>query len=206
MKPGKVIPIVLLAALGLILATAWYEVRRGFSARAEPSRIENWMATALRKLAVPSTYRELHNTVPASPENLRVGMEHFAAHCAACHANDGSGDTMFGKGLYPKPPDMRLPETQKKSDGVLYYTIENGVPLSGMPAFGEKHGTGAATETWQLVLFIRHLPQLTAAESNEMRQLNPKTEGEREEEKQGEEFLKGGPPREGPGEETHHHH
>jgi mono/diheme cytochrome c family protein len=34
-------------------------------------------------------------------------MEHFADHCATCHANDGGGDTSFGKGLYPKPPDMR---------------------------------------------------------------------------------------------------
>jgi mono/diheme cytochrome c family protein len=51
-------------------------------------------------------------------------MEHFADHCATCHAYDGSGDTSFGEGLYPKPPDMRKKETQNKSDGELYYTIE----------------------------------------------------------------------------------
>ena len=102
-------------------------------------------------------------------------MEHFSDHCATCHANDGGGDTLFGKGLYPKPPDMRTAETQNKSDGELYYTIENGIRLSGMPAFGEEHMSGGDAETWQLVLFIRHLhsdpseelKQMKAAESED---------------------------------------
>ena len=97
---------------------------------------------------------------------------------------------MFGKGLYPKPPDMRKAETQNKSDGELYYIIENGVRLSGMPAFGEHPGTND-TDTWKLVVFIRHLPALSVQESTEMNALNPKTEEERLEEKQEEEFLNG---------------
>ena len=78
---------------------------------------------------------------------------------------------MFGKGLYPKPPDLRAAGTQNKSDGELYYTIDNGVRLSGMPAFS---GTHTAAQTWRLVLFIRHLPQITPEELNEMKALNPK--------------------------------
>ena len=78
---------------------------------------------------------------------------------------------MFGKGLYPKPPDLRAPATQNKSDGALYYTIENGVRLSGMPAFHEIH---TPEKTWRLVLFIRHLPQITPEELNEMKALNRK--------------------------------
>jgi hypothetical protein len=51
-------------------------------------------------------------------------MEHFAYHCSPCHSNDGSGHTVYGKGLYPKPPDLRAAGTQNKSDGELYYTME----------------------------------------------------------------------------------
>ena len=98
-------------------------------------------------------------------------MEHFSDHCATCHSNNGDGHTLFGKGLYPKPPDLRAARTQNKSDGELYYTIENGVRLSGMPAFSEAH---TAEKTWRLVLFIRHLPQITPQELNEMKALNPK--------------------------------
>ena len=102
-------------------------------------------------------------------------MEHFSYHCATCHSDDGGGHTVFGKGLYPKPPDLRAAGTQNKSDGELYYTIDNGVRLSGMPAFS---GTHTAAQTWRLVLFIRHLPQITAEELNEMKGWDPKSEAD----------------------------
>jgi mono/diheme cytochrome c family protein len=162
------------------------------------------VAKTARKMAVPSSYQKLQNPFPASPVNIRVAMGHFADHCATCHANDGSGDTLFGRGLYPKPPDMRLPETHDKSDGELYYTIENGVRLSGMPPFGEAHGPDTDADSWKLVLFIRHMPKLTAAELAQMEQLNPKTEEQRQEEKDEEEFLHGADRHE-QSNKSHHH-
>ena len=164
----------MLILIALAVAAAWYGlilVRRGFSALAKPSAIEEFAATTARKMAVPSAYRQLRNPIMPSTESIRAGMEHFADHCATCHSNDGGGQTVFGKGLYPKPPDLRTAGTQNKSDGELYYTIENGVRLSGMPAFSEIHTTA---KTWRLVLFIRHLPQITAEELNEMKGLNRK--------------------------------
>ena len=86
---------------------------------------------------------------------------------------------------------MRQKETQNKSDGELYYTIANGIRLSGMPAFGEEHAKGGDMETWNLVLFIRHLPNQTAEELQQMEQLNPKTEKERQEEDEEQNFLRG---------------
>jgi mono/diheme cytochrome c family protein len=198
MKRWKLVLLVVIAlfAAGAIYATVL--VRRGFSARENPSWIEAFAAGIAKSLAVPAAYR-LKNPYAPTAENVREGEEHFADHCAICHANDGSGDTLFGKGLYPKPPNMRDADTQNKSDGELYYTIENGVRLSGMPAFGPPSGsisgkdqpTGDA-ETWKLVLFIRHLPQITSEELEDMKKLNPKTEADRAEEQQEEEFLNGG--------------
>jgi mono/diheme cytochrome c family protein len=171
MKPWKTILLVLLA---LVVAAAGYGlilVRRGFSALATPSAVEVLAATTARRMALPASYRELRNPITPTPESIRAGMEHFADHCATCHANNGDGHTFFGKGLYPKPPDLRAAATQDKSDGDLYYTIQNGVRLSGMPAFGEVH---TPEKTWRLVLFIRHLPQLTPEELDQMKALNPK--------------------------------
>src|SRR6202049_5035160 len=173
MKPWKAVSLILLT---LAVATAGYGlilVRRGFSALATPSAIEEFAATTARKMAVPSAYRPLRNPIMPSTENIRAGMEHFSDHCATCHSNDGGGATLFGKGLYPKPPDLRAAGTQNKSDGELYYTIDNGVRFRGMPAFSEAH---TAAQTWRLVLFIRHLPQITAEELNEMKGLNPTRE------------------------------
>jgi mono/diheme cytochrome c family protein len=172
MKLWKVVSLILVA---FAVAAAGYGltlVRRGFSALATPSAIEEFAATTARKLAVPSAYRELHNPIMPSTENIRGGMEHFSYHCSECHSNDGGGQTVFGKGFYPKPPDLRAAGTQNKSDGELYYTIENRVRLSGMPAF---HGSHTVPQTWRLVLFIRHLPQITPEELNEMAGWDPKS-------------------------------
>jgi len=175
MKPWKAVSLILFA---LAVAAAGYGltlVRRGFSALATPSAIEEFAATTARKLAVPSAFRQLRNPIMPSTENIRGGMEHFSYHCATCHGDDGGGHTVFGKGLYPKPPDLRAAGTQNKSDGELYYTIENGVRLGGMPAFS---GTHTVPQTWRLVLFIRHLPQITPEELNEMKRLDPKSEAD----------------------------
>jgi mono/diheme cytochrome c family protein len=179
------------AGIAGAVALGWLTIRRGFSSRDNPSPIEKLVATTARQLAVPSQYRQLSNPLSSSYD-LHAGMEHFADHCATCHANDGSGDTLFGKGLYPKPPDMRQKETQNKSNGELYYTIENGIRLSGMPAFGEEHAKAGDMETWNLVLFIRHLPNQTTEELQQMERLNPKTEKERQEEDEEQNFLLGG--------------
>src|SRR5262249_20817096 len=110
---------------------------------------------------------------------------------AICHANDGSGDTAMGRHLYPRVPDMRTPGTQNLTDGELFYIIENGVRLTGMPAWGGEHASDDAT--WKLVHFIRHLPKLSTVELKDMKRLNPKGP---DEEIDPDEFLKGGTPHE----------
>jgi len=182
-----VILLVIVLALGLY---GWSLIHRGFSTHDQPSALESLLARTARSLAVPASYRSLKNPYPPTPENIREGLEHFADHCAVCHANNGSGDTPFGRGMYPKPPDMRQPLTQNKTDGEIYYTIEHGIRLSGMPAFGEKNRTDDES-TWKLVHFIRHLPKITQEEIRQMERLNPKSREEFEQEKLEEEFLRG---------------
>src|SRR5260370_38584873 len=186
MKRGTVILIVALAIAGLAAALTASILHDGLSARATPRHLEAMMARNARHLSIPANAREARNPVAASAENLREARLHFADHCATCHANDGSGDTLIGKGLYPKPPDVRLPETQELSDGERFWIVENGVRFTGMPAFP---GHGAEEDSWKLVLFIRHLPQLTAEERMEMERDNPKVPDDRAEEQREEEFL-----------------
>jgi mono/diheme cytochrome c family protein len=132
----------------------------------------------------------------ATSEMFVQGRNHWADHCATCHANNGSGETEIGRNLYPKAPDMRQRETQSLSDGELYYIIRNGVRMTGMPAWGEPEAGDSDHETWILVLFIRHLPQVTAEEEKAMEKFNLKSAAEREEEEQEEDFLNGTTPKE----------
>ena len=128
--------------------------------------------------------------MPLTQELLKEARAHFADHCAGCHANNGSGQTAIGKNVYPKSPDLRLPDTQNMSDGELFFIIQNGIRFTAMPAWG----TGDPAKdsgSWQLVHFIRHLPSLTEEELQEMKSLNPKTKKELEEEALFELFLQG---------------
>ena len=166
---------------------------RGFSARAQPSWLEARAALFMRWWMTPPIYRDMSNPVANTPENFAAAREHFADHCASCHANDGSGSTEMGRNLYPKAPDMRLPRTQDLSDGELFYIIENGVMLTGMPGWST-HSPEGERASWQLVHFIRRLPSLTAEDLAEMERHNPVSRAQFEEERAIEEFLKGGDP------------
>ena len=144
----------------------------GFSARPTPGSLETSGALTVRNLAIRMKARGLNNPVERSGEAIASGREHFADHCASCHANDGSGNTTIGQGLYPRAPDMRLARTQSLSDGQLFYIIENGVRLTGMPAWGTGQASGESA-SWMLVHFIRHLPELSKPELEAMATLNP---------------------------------
>jgi len=167
---------------------------RGVSARPEPSGIEKRAALFLRGWLTPPTYKGLKNPVSDTDENFVAAREHFADHCATCHANDGSGNTEIGKALYPKAPDMRLPRTQQLSDGEIFYFSENGIRLTGMPGWstGTPEGERAS---WQLVHFIRRLPKLTAEDLAAMDAFNPVSRQQIEEEKKVNDFLNGEPPK-----------
>ena len=193
--------VLLLLILVGILGGVAYILSRGISARAEPSAAEAFIARHLRHLAIPRAAREAVNPVPVSPEVLMEAMEHFADHCAFCHANDGSGNTDIGKGLYPKPPDMKQSATQNLSDGELFYIIQNGVRFTGMPGFATD---GSHEDSWKLVRFIRHLPMITDEELAQMKEMNPKTPADLKEEEEIKRFLEG---IENPSSnETHRHH
>lgn len=176
----------------LVLAGGMFSVRgRGVSARQQPSWLETRAALFMRGWLTPSTYKGLPNPVSNTQENFVAAREHFADHCASCHANDGGGSTEMGRNLYPKVPDMRLPRTQNLSDGELFYIIENGVMLTGMPGWstGTPEGEKAS---WQLVHFIRRLPSLTPEDLQEMERFNPVSRSQIEDEKKVEDFLNGG--------------
>jgi len=207
MKRSSILIVVGLAVVGIVVAIGASILHDGLSSRATPSKLETAIARNVHRLAIPSNARSAQNPVIASEEDLRVARLHFADHCATCHGNDGGGRTLIGDGLYPKPPDLRLPETQNLTDGEIFWIIENGVRFTGMPAFanaGEHGGHGGAQDSWKLVHFIRHLLHLTAAERMEMERYNPKGPDDRAEEQEENDFLNRATPKANPESQNHH--
>lgn len=168
MSRGTALLIVGLALLvGAAAWVTWTVKMHGFSAREEPGGVESFLARHVRRLATPAGAKNLVNPLTATPLDVAEGRDHYADHCAICHANNGSGKTEIGGNMYPAAPDMRREGTQNLTDGEIFYIIKNGVRFTGMPGWG-----GDDEDNWKLVLFIRRLPQLSAKELELMKEIN----------------------------------
>ena len=203
----KLIVFITVVGIGIVGAFVWtgYQLfTSGFSAKTEPHALEVFIARQIRHLAIPIENRNEQNPIPLSPDVIKESLAHFADHCALCHANDGSGETPIGKNVNPRAPDLRLPNIQSMSDGEIFWVIHNGIRFTAMPAWGE----GAPAEdkdSWKLVHFVRHLPQLTPKELDQMKALNPTTKKDREEEAAFGRFLQGNDGAAARTDTSHHH-
>jgi mono/diheme cytochrome c family protein len=169
--------VVLILLLGVLVGCGallvWVR-NHGFSAREQPSWIETVLARRARRIATPAWSKELKNPHPVTETSMAEARAHFVGHCSICHGIDGHGDTLIGRNVYPKVPDMTKAETQQLSDGELYYILTNGVRFTAMPAFG---GEDSPESIWSLVSFIRRLPQLPPEELKQLQELAGAGEG-----------------------------
>jgi predicted CXXCH cytochrome family protein len=154
MKPIKPVLIAVCAFVVVGLVCSPLILRGGFSARGNPSSAEKILARFVRNLAIPGAEARATNPLKANADNLREAHDIFSDRCATCHGFDGRGRTTVGTGLYPKAPDLSGADTQKLSDGEIHYVIENGVRLTGMPAWADAHDQ-TPDNSWKLVLLIR---------------------------------------------------
>jgi mono/diheme cytochrome c family protein len=177
----------LVAASALALLVAFHG--RGISATRPPPALEERAARAAWRFLVPAGVKQQANPVEAGAAVLSEAGEHWADHCAVCHGSDGSGSTKVSRHMYPPAPDFRASPTQSLTDGELFYAIEQGIPWTGMPAWTT--GTDEdARESWALVRFIRHVPNLTPDEVTHIEGLMPKSPADLKQEQDIEEFLR----------------
>ena len=154
------ITIVLLSVIALALVVAMVR-RGGLAATEEPGRLERAVAGKLVRLSIPSEVERQKSPFANDANAWREAKEHYMDHCAVCHGRGGKGDTGVGKNMYPRVPDLTGPDTQSRSDGALFYIIQNGVRWTGMPAWKGEH---SPEESWKLVAFVRRSPTLTEAD------------------------------------------
>jgi mono/diheme cytochrome c family protein len=100
--------------------------------------------------------KKVVNPFAATAANIDTGKHVFGYYCVECHGRDGQNTGVpFASNLAPPVPSLASTQVQSYTDGQLKWIIDNGISPSGMPA---SKGTLSDEETWQLVLFIRHLP------------------------------------------------
>lgn len=131
------------------------------AASVPPGALETRLARFALDRAVARRAPRSPNPLKADPEVLRGGLAHYKSMCVTCHGAPGVDASEAGSGLNPPAPDLSLGRVQKRTDGELFWLVQNGVRMTGMPAFGPTHKD---EEIWKIVAFLRHLPALTPDE------------------------------------------
>ena len=136
---------------------------QGCTANSHPSREETTLADAAQDVAIPLEAGKKKNPLPETDEVVRQGQEVFLGSCAQCHGADGRADTDIGRHMTPPAVDLNSAHVQHWSDAELYWIIQNGVRLTGMPAW---QSSISDNDTWKLARFIHSFPRLDAASAS----------------------------------------
>ncbi len=89
--------------------------------------------------------------------------------CIECHLAPGIDRPEISQGLYPRAPQLR--QKSDLSPAEQFWIIKHGVKLTGMPAWGVTHDDDLL---WDLVAFVRNLPDLTADQYKDLVEHAPK--------------------------------
>lgn len=96
---------------------------------------------------------------PLADERMALrGAACFQAKCVQCHGAPGVAPGDLGQSMQPLPGPL-VDARQHWRPRELYWLVRHGLKMTGMPAW-EYHL--ADQEIWDLVAFLRHLPELTA--------------------------------------------
>jgi mono/diheme cytochrome c family protein len=164
--------------MGCVLIVVLFSFGAGISARREGSPYERQVARATWRFLVPGPVKIKENPVADTAEAIRDATQIWVDRCVVCHGNDGGG-TAMGRSLHPPTPDLRKVPTQSLTDGELFYAIEQGIPWTGMPAWGDG-SADSQRESWGLVRFVRNIPKLTPADLRAIEKFVPRARMDRE--------------------------
>jgi mono/diheme cytochrome c family protein len=149
-----------IAAIAIILALILIGVGYGLthaniSALPDPGFLETSIATKVKDwLTARSAQAVARPSIQDDAAAVSKGKALYGMQCAPCHGQGGHNPTPIGQAMYPRAPDLGSGVVQNLSDRELFWTVKNGVRLTGMPGFAR---LDTDREIWQLVFFIRSL-------------------------------------------------
>jgi mono/diheme cytochrome c family protein len=117
-----------------------------------------WLLQTVRQQSIAA--RATRIVVPpdlTDPERIGAGAAEYAEMCSGCHLAPGMKQTEISQGLYPRAPELRrginLTPAQE------FWVVKHGIKMTGMPAWGVTHDDELL---WDVVAFLRKLPELSA--------------------------------------------
>jgi mono/diheme cytochrome c family protein len=131
-----------------------------------------WLLDTIRQRSVIARARDI--AVPNDLEGasrISKGASEYAEMCSGCHLAPGMKRTEISQGLYPRAPELRRGTDLTPAE--QFWIIKHGVKMTGMPAWGITHDDELL---WDVVAFVRKLPEMTPEQYGTLVKNAPKHE------------------------------
>jgi mono/diheme cytochrome c family protein len=146
-----------LLAFTVVGAAAVYSGLYNIAADVPHTQPIYWLLETARDRSIAVHARDIE--VPSNlsdPNRISRGAGQYAEMCSGCHLAPGMKRTELSRGLYPRAPELRRKSSLTAAE--QFWSIKHGVKFTGMPAWGVTHDDDLL---WDLVAFVRKLPELT---------------------------------------------
>jgi mono/diheme cytochrome c family protein len=154
-----------------VAALAIYAGIYNIAADAPHIRPVYWILNLVKQRSIAA--RATAMVVPrdlANQERVAKGADEYEEMCSGCHLAPGMKRTEISQGLYPRAPD--LSRGSDLTAAQEFWVVKHGVKMTGMPAWGVTHDDELL---WDVVAFLRKMPELTADQYQRVVKNAPKT-------------------------------
>ena len=162
------IVLTILAVVVVLVAGALFIAFSGVpevSALGSQQPLVEWFLVTTRERSIESRAEKIQVPDLGGPSRLAEGLEHYHGMCAGCHGAPGLEPSEIGRGLNPTPPNLVRHEFEGEEAAEAFWVIQNGIRMTGMPAFGPTH---TDEQIWDLVAFLRRMPELSPKQYAQM--------------------------------------
>jgi len=132
-----------------------------------------WLLVTTRESSIKSHAKTISAPELGSREQIEDGYRGFRDMCVICHTLPGQKASPVAQGLNPEPPDL-ADEADHMSAAELFWVTKNGIRMTGMPAWGPTHDD---QELWDVIAFIKAMPELSEADYRSLEQLSAQGHG-----------------------------
>ena len=80
-----------------------------------------------------------------------LGLGPYMTTCVHCHGAPDLPPSPWAESMKPAPPRLWETDTQAMTDGQLFYVINEGIRMTGMPAFKKMY---EPADIWNLVAYV----------------------------------------------------
>lgn len=153
---GLIIGLIILPICGYIYFRFGYAP---VATSAAPMPFEKKMASLALRARIKA---EAPKNVPLQPDepNLTAGAKIYVDNCSFCHGlPNQASNPPAAKGMFPGPPQLFNQDDMVTDDppGVIYWKVDNGIRMTGMPAFNKSLSND---QMWQVSLLLAKADKL----------------------------------------------